>query len=268
MVDSRNRSVEFINFLASEGIVVNIAKNKAQGNKGFFKVKGSAYRIDVAKGLTEADTLRVLLHEFAHYLHYKYDKTLKTLDFIINDLTDDVLEEMIELTVDRVSRKEAKLLFDKKILINLEIKELVNAIKKDYPDLKLSKPHRELEQLIKRRGFAHLIKYDRVRFLQGFFIKTLTIDNLDKYFETKDDNLKLYLNLKSKQRNLRRINSRINKLNKYYNSLTELFARSIETYFLDNKLMVSRAPILNNIYDHAILTNSVPLLKECSKVFL
>ena len=131
MADQRDRSLEFIKFLTSEGIVVNIGKNKALGNKGFFKATGKCYRIDVAKGLKEEEIIRVLLHEFAHYVHYKYDKTLKKIDFIIQDLTDDILEEMIELTVDLVPREEAKKLFAQKELINSEIKTLSKALKKN-----------------------------------------------------------------------------------------------------------------------------------------
>lgn len=268
MADKRNRSVEFIDFLASEGIAVNIGKNKALGNKGYFKAFGKSYRIDVAKGLSEEEISRVLLHEFAHYLHYKYDKTLKSLDFIIKDFDDEILEEMISLTVDLVSKEDAKKLFGKKTLLNAEIREITKSIKKIYPQFKISIPNEEIEKIIRKRGYAHLIKYDRVKILKGFSIKLLSIEEVDNYFTFEEEHLKQYLILKSKQRYLRRINSRISKLNRYYNSTTELFARSIEVYFTDKNLMSIKAKRLMNIIDDVIVNNRLPLLTKCSRFFL
>lgn len=267
MADQRDRSLEIIEFLTSEGIVVNIGKNKAQGNKGFFKATGKCYRIDVAKGLKEEEIIRVLLHEFAHYVHYKYDKTLKKIDFIIQDLTDDILEEMIELTVDLVPREDAKKLFAQKELINSEIKTLSKALKKIYPDFKLSVQHKYIEQLIRKKGYYYLLKHDRVKVLRGFSVKMLSVENVDNYFTSDEEALKQYIKLKSKQRVLKRINSRINKLNKYYNSLTELFARSIEIYFMQKEIFKSKAPKLKKIYDRTILSNNIPLLSKCLEFF-
>ena len=39
MVSTRNRILNLVDYIESTGIVVNIGKNKAQGNKGFFKDK-------------------------------------------------------------------------------------------------------------------------------------------------------------------------------------------------------------------------------------
>ena len=112
-----------------------------------------------------------------------------------------------------------------------------------------------------------LVKYDKVKVLNGFRIKLLTIENVDKYFSTEDLILKQYLLLKSKQRYLKRINTRINKLNRYYNSLTELFARSIEIYFLNSSLMNLKAPKLKTIYDNVIAENMLPSLTKCLEFF-
>ena len=77
MACERNRIVELIDYLSSLGIDVNIAKNKARGNKGFFRVKEEKFRIDIAKGLSDDAVLSVLIHESAHFIHYQYDKKLK-----------------------------------------------------------------------------------------------------------------------------------------------------------------------------------------------
>ena len=267
MADKRNRSLAFVEFLQSEGITVNVAKNKAWGHKGFFKAKDNSYRIDIAKGLSDYETLRVLLHEFAHYLHFKYDKNLSNLDFIIKDLDNDILEEMIKLTVDLIPQGQAKELFNKKEALNVEIKNIANSIKTVYPDFKLSTPNKKIENVLQKKGLSLLVKYDKVKVLNGFRIKLLTIENVDKYFSTEDLILKQYLLLKSKQRYLKRINTRINKLNRYYNSLTELFARSIEIYFLNSSLMNLKAPKLKTIYDNVIAENMLPSLTKCLEFF-
>ena len=82
MVSKRDRILNFINYIESLGIEVNFNKNKARGNKGFFKAIGVKYRIDISKGLTEDEQLSVLLHEFAHYIHYSYDKNLQNLEIV------------------------------------------------------------------------------------------------------------------------------------------------------------------------------------------
>ena len=51
MDSKRNRTLELISYIESQGVVVNIAKNKARGNKGFFLSKCGDYRIDIAKNL-------------------------------------------------------------------------------------------------------------------------------------------------------------------------------------------------------------------------
>ena len=96
----------------------------------------------------------------------------------------------------------------------------------------------------------------------------ISIENVENYFTSEQTPLKQYLLLKSKQRYLRRINSRISKLNKYYNSLSELFARSIEIYFTDKNLMALKAKNLKNIYDSEIINNKTSLLAKCSKIFI
>ena len=89
MASERNRILNLIEYIQSYGITVNIGKNKAQVNKGFFKVTNKEkYRIDIAKGLDEISILSCLVHEFSHFIHYKYDNTLKNLDFILDSKND------------------------------------------------------------------------------------------------------------------------------------------------------------------------------------
>jgi hypothetical protein len=70
-------ALDLENYLKSCGIEVYVGKNNARGNKGYFKVKGADFRIDIAKGQSEDVILKTLAHEFAHFVHYYYDKSLK-----------------------------------------------------------------------------------------------------------------------------------------------------------------------------------------------
>ena len=171
------------------------------------------------------------------------DKSLRDLTFII-DKNDIILEELLALTVEDIPKDFAQTLFSQKEAVSKEIKKLSLKIKNIYPDFKLSQPNKTIEKDIKSQGLSCLLKYDRVKMLKGFSFKLYSIDDLDflktKFSQTHID----YLKLKSKQRILRRINSRIQKLNKYYNSETELFSSSLEKYFLNPSTFNKIAPNL------------------------
>ena len=204
MVSKRNRILELVEFYKSLGIEVNL-KNKARGNKGFFKTNGKGYRIDVSHKLDETAVLSVLIHEFAHYFHYLNDKTLKDLSFII-DNNETILEELLNLTVDEIPKDFAENLFCQKDKIKKEIKTLTTSITETYPNFKLSKPFLLIEKDLKKNGLSCLIKHDRVKLITGFSYKLYSIDNLSqKLPQTHLD----YLLIKSKQRALNRINSKI-----------------------------------------------------------
>ncbi len=229
MDSERNRILKIKEYLEDIGVEVNIGKNKARGNKGFFRgTKNGNYRIDIAKSLDETDVLPVLLHEFAHYVHFLHDNKLKSLDFAFDEFTDTLNEELVNITVDKIPKNEAKALFDKKDEISAEIKSMANKIKLHNPDFKLSIPYKKFERHFNIQQ-KYLLKYDRINFNNRIY----SIENLKKdFYELTDDEI-LYIKIKSKQRMINRINSRIAKLNRYYNSPTELFARFVELFFTD-----------------------------------
>jgi transposase len=70
----------------------------------------------------------------------------------------------------------------------------------------------------------------------------------------------LYLKLKSKQRALKRVNSKISRLNKYYNSPTELFARSFELYIADSNKLLRIAPNVHKEFEKTLKENKIKLL--------
>ena len=75
-----------------------------------------------------------------------------------------------------------------------------------------------------------------------------------------------YITLKSKKRMLGRINSRISKLNRYYNAPTELFARFVELYFLLPLKTKEIAPNAYFLFELALKDNKLPELAELSKI--
>ena len=196
MVSERNRILELVNYIESLGITVNCAKNKARGNKGFFKVKAEKFRIDIAQGLSDEEILRVLVHEFSHYIHYKNDKTLKSLNFILPTIDNLLLEELITLTVDAIPKETIEPLFK----MHERLEKEVNSIKKD------------------KNSFV------------------------------------MYLELQSKERLLKSVKTKMQRVNRYYNSKTELFARSMEQFILNVENFRLRAPNLYNLYSEFVET--------------
>ena len=189
MVSERNRILNLIEYVKSLGIEVNYGKNKARGNKGFFKAKVDNFRIDIAQDLSDEEALRVLVHEFSHYIHFKHDKTLKSLDFIIQDINNELWGELITLTVDAIPKETIKPLF-----------ELQNSLMSE-------------------------IKLLKTNFL----------------------NLNI-LKLQQKQKYLKKVNAKIARINRYYNNATELFARSIEQFFINPDAFKIIAPLLSRYY--------------------
>lgn len=241
MVSQRNKLLDLIQYLKSFGVEVNIGKNKARGNKGLFKVCNQKFRIDVAKKLDEDSVLKTLIHEFAHFIHYHNDNRLQSLEFIFEKEDEFLTEELIQLTVNSIPKESVAPIFDAKESIKNEIKTLTKNLSVAYPDFKASEPFNKIEQKIKKTNLKYLLKHDRVKLIEGFSTKLYSIDSVQQG-EIKD-----YLKLKSLQRNLRRVNSRINRLNKYYNSPTELFARAMEMYFTDIETFSKKAP---NLFKH------------------
>ena len=237
MVNQRNRIIELKKYIQSFGIDINIGKTKARGHKGIFMHSFNNFRIDVSKNLDEESTLSVLLHEFAHYIHYSYDSTLKNLDFMFGNVSDDLMEELIKITVFDVPKDFASALYEKKNALHKEIKLLNQEFKQIYPEFKLSEKNKIIEKDF-NQTLKYLLRYDRVK----IYNKIYSVETLDKDFKLSEIQ-KQYIILKSKQRCLRRINLKINKLNKYYNNPTELFARFFDMYYTKPERVKIVAPI-------------------------
>ncbi len=267
MVSERDRILNLVEYLNSIGIIVNIGKNRARGNKGVFVANNHSWRIDVSKNLSDEEVIGVLAHEYAHYVHYQYDKTLNSLDFFNNDIDDDFLEELIQPTVDLISKKSISPLFELKNSLNNDIRLLLNQVRVKYPDFMLTKSHKRLLADINRCGLKYLLKNDRVKVFHGFSFILYSIDKLEEDFPFVDAAIKAFLKIKSKQRAIKRINSRISRLNRYYNSPTELFARAFELYVSDRGRLAKIAPDVCSKFNTFMESNNKNLLKDfCSYI--
>lgn len=231
MADKRNRVLELTRYIESLGIQVNLGKNKARGNKGIFMSRKNSHRIDISKNVDEDSVSSTLLHEFAHFIHYKYDKTLKSLDFVFKDLSDEEQEELLDVTVKNIPKDFASSLFDAKKQLSIENKILAEQIKSIYPDFKVSEPFKKIERNL-------------------MFAFSLT--------EVEQ----AYVKLKYNQKNIAKINAKINKLNKYYNQPSELWARLFELFFMDKASALKSAP---NICRRLECT-SIPEVLEIKKI--
>lgn len=261
MACKRDRIIDFIR---EQGITVNIKKNKARGNKGFFKAVSNKYRIDIAKGMSDEEVLRVLVHEFVHYIHYQYDKKMVSYDFLFESINDEIIEELLKITVSSIDKSDIKPLLDQEKILETNINDLTIAIQQDYPNLTINTPYKIIEDKIKN-NFKYLLKYDVVKVIENFRLKIYDIKNINEYELSND--VRNYIILKSKQRLLKRVRNRISKLNQYYNKPSELIARSFEKYVFDRDYLKNNTPILFERYNCLIKNNKIPLLSEVIELF-
>ena len=252
-----------INFLESLDIDVNVGKNKARGNKGFFSAGRNRYRIDVAKGLSEEEEVKVLVHEFAHYIHYCYDKKLKNLTFIFPDLSSKIMDELISVTVEAIDKNDIKPLFLKKAQLAEDINTYYEYIVSEIGDFSLNKPLADLEKHLKGSNYRYLLKHDKVRVLDGFSNKIYSVEDINSY--GLDNCTKNYILLRSKQRMLKRINSKISRLNRYYNNPSELFSRAIEAYILSPNRLKTNHELLYCEINRAVETERIKVLTKFVK---
>lgn len=240
MASERNRVTRLAEYITSLGVIVNIGKNKARGNKGIFCKKRDGYRIDISENIDADSTLSTLLHEFAHYIHYCNDSTLSSLDFVFKDLSELEQEELIKITVQNVPKEFASSLYKCKQHYMLENKKLASYIKAVYPNFKVSEPFKPIERLLKY-PVKYLLKYDKIQVLTQIY----AVDTLENDFKTLTEEQIAYIRLKSNQRQLARINSKINRLNKYYNQPSELWARFFDLFFTNREAVEKLAPSIS-----------------------
>ena len=259
-----------IDFLRALNIEVK-TNTKARGNNGLYQKN----RIDVACGLTEEQAIDVLVHEFAHHIHYKIDKDfLKnggSLENIFNTSNIvEIKEELINVTnlIDKNSR--LNIFLKAKEEASNQIKGMQSAIKRDYPNFLRSKKFPEFEKYIKGSEAKYLVKYDAIRIMQGFFFKKeriLTVKNIETDFPDMPKAFQLYIRLCSMQRKQAKITRRIGKLNKYYEKPTELFARYVQGYFSTPETISTVAPNTTRRFNELLSSGYYKELKDLFDIF-
>lgn len=243
--DNIKMKKELIKYFKSLGIEV-YTNTKARGHQGFFLKN----RIDVSKNTKEERIIPTLLHEFAHYIHNKLEPEIikkgGSLDVLFNlssefDSCELVqIEQELLLVTNFVDKNSVMTkLINHKEQIRKKIGLFEAEIKKDYPKFMRSKKFKEFDRYIKKTNAKYLLKYDRVKCISsnvfGLFKKEefYSTDTVEKDFPDMPRAFYACLRLKSAQRKQARNSARINRLNRYYNKPTELFARLVEGLYID-----------------------------------
>lgn len=244
---------ELIRYFESLGLTVH-TRTKARGHLGFF----SKNRIDISKNIPENKIVPTLLHEFAHYIHYKIEPDMQknggTLKTIFQSENSKYKEELIKVTNFVDENSLCIRLYEHKDRIKEKIKEQEKIIKIYYPKFQRSKEFREFDRYIKKSKARYLLKYDIVRLIDwGFFkksIKIYSIDNIEKDFPDIPKAFAAYIRLKSFQKKQSKISAKINRNQKYYEKPTELFARFVEGLYKDSQWVEAIAPnVTMQFYD-------------------
>ncbi len=235
---------ELIKYFKSLGIEVHTT-TKARGHHGFYLKN----RIDISKNAPEERKIGILLHEFAHYIHSKIEpkmeKTGGTIQILFQTDDENILKELIKVTNFVDENSLCKKLEYHKSLVKEKIKNYEKIIKKDYPKFMRSKKFKEFEKYIKNSDAKYLLKYDRIKLVKGFFMKTVkiySVNDIEKDFTDMPRAFAAYIRLRSYQKKQSRISARINKNKKYYTRPTELFARFVEGLYLDKERTIELAP--------------------------
>ncbi len=234
----------FIKYLRGLGLEVHTTTG-ARGHQGFFLNN----RIDISKNIKEERFIPTLLHEFTHFIHSKIEpcvnKTGGTLEKIFNSSNPIYKKELVRVTqfVDESSRLVK--LYEMRDKLRVKIKQQELIIKEEYPEFQRSKPFKPFDKFIKRSDARYLLKYDRVKLVEGFWkpqTRIITIDTLEKDFARMPKSFVACIRLKSLQRKVSRVSARINRYKKYYERPTELFARLVEGLYLDEEWTRALAP--------------------------
>ena len=261
---------ELIKFLTAQGITVK-TNTKARGNLGIcFK-----NRIDISKKVAKERRLSILIHEYAHKIHYDLEKEAfnkgGSLEKLFKtDSRDLYFQELILITNFIDENSQFKTFYTKKAEIKAEIKNLEQIIRKNYPDFKKTEDFKHIKSYFRKNNSPakYLLKYDNVRFRQPIPDREdfYSIKNLDKDFPEIPEPLRAYIKFRSKDREYKRLYRLKNKADRYYKKPTELFARFIECVFNDPDKVLELAPITYGRFKGLLNQNYYGNLKELFKI--
>ena len=228
---------ELIRYISSLDLQVNTV-TKARGNRGFFKDG----RIDISKTLDDDNAVKTIIHEFAHYINYKLDKKLDSIELLFGLDTPTLRRELLEVTKFVDKNAHCLKLSEEKDRLAENIKKLSDNIKTTYPKFSGNDELKEFNKYAKWSDLRYLAKYDRVKVNGGVSSKIYSVKTVKTDFPDMPEIFADYLQLRSEQRRRAKIMRRLNKLNKYYSEPCELFARFIEGLYLDSEKVKELAP--------------------------
>lgn len=255
---------EMVLFLKNLGLAVH-TNTKARGHQGFFLKD----RIDISINLPDKRKIEVLIHEFTHFVHYQIDgdvfKNHGSLDVLFPNSDIKIIEEeLYNVTRFVDTNKSFNLLEEQRIKVLEQIKSLDKKIKVRYPDFRRSYDYPIFTKTINKCDAKYLLKYDRVQVKTMFFggNKIYSVQNIDSDFPNLDEYVKDYIRIKAQQRKLKRISSRLNKLERYYRRPTELFARFVEGLFIDTSKVAEIAPYTYLVFCKELSQNRYFILAD------
>jgi hypothetical protein len=258
---------ELVKYFRSLGLAVN-TRTKARGHHGFYMKN----RIDVSRNTPPERVVPTLLHEFAHYIHHKIEpdmhRTGGTFEALFQSDNPVIASELMRVTNFVDENSLCRRHCEHKERVKSQIKKQEAIIKADFPAFQRSKKFKEFDKYIRRSDARYLLQYDRVRILSGFFsqrVEVFTLDGLEKDFPGMPRAFAAYIRLKSAQRKQARISARINKLQKYYQKPSELFARLVEGLYLDNARIRELAPYTTWQFYELLNKDYYCELKNCVK---
>ena len=269
MAEIRNRvdKKKFVDFLSNLGIDVHF-DTKARGNAGFC----TGCRIDVSKNLSENKAKDVLLHEFAHYVHFKLEpnmaKTHGSLEKIFDTdeklIVDEIENELFQITLIVFNGETTRRIKALKENLNEKIKTEREIIKKYYPSFQVGEKFKDFNRYIRFSSAKYLLKYDKVIVRGGWFTMdtTISVKTIEDDFPKMPEAFVAYIRMKSYERHRNRLNSRNARINKYLKQPTELFARFFQFYCSDVDGAKMLAPVAVQRFEKLFNEGYYPCLKD------
>lgn len=259
-----------INYFRTLGIDVH-TETKARGNNGIY-VKN---RIDVSRNLKEEKAIEVLVHEFSHYIHSKIDADFNKNGGSLEKIFDTkeistIKKELIEVMYHTDKNSKLEIFKTAKEEVSDKIKGMQKAIKRDYPKFLRSKAFPEFDKYAKNSDAKYLVRYDAIKIRKGFFQKKdiiYSVKHLEEDFPDMPKAFQLYIKLCSLQRKQAKISRRINKMKKYYEKPTELFARYVQGYFKDKDTIAVIAPVTTKQFLSLLKKGYYKELKDFFEIF-
>lgn len=262
MARNRNRTLaKLIEYCTNYGLEVHTS-TKARGHKGVFLHNNTNLkRIDISRDLPKEQILPVIAHEFAHFFHHSLDKDFESLQEIFGIKEEILIPELEKITEYLTKDSGLEKVDDEIEKIKQEIKQNEFIIKQKYPDFLRSKKFNEFEKFIKNSPAKYLLKYDRVKVLDCFKLVIYSIEEIKTQFPDMPEEFIAYINLRALMRRQKRFSNKKRKINKYYSKSSELLARFVECWVLNQSILKELAPYTLEAFTERIEFRSFKMLK-------